>query len=516
MKISSNTQESLTTGRVLAKSTLWNIGGNVASLTIALLTVPIILHYLGTARFGVIALVWVVEGQFSLFDLGLSQALTKLVAERLSLSNDAEIPSIFWTSILIMGVMGLAASATLSVSAHWLAYHALKVPITNQHETLIAFHLVAISLPVVISNAALRGFLSAHQRFDLLNSARVPMSLFSYVTPLFVLPFSHTLGPFILVLVCSRFISWIVHFLLCLHIAPYLKSRPVLRGAPLGHMFRFGGWMTVTNVVGPIMVSCDRLVIGATLSMAAVAYYVTPYEAATKLWIIPGAIATVLFPAFATALSSDRPRAALLFQRGVHYIFILLFPVVLLGVAFAHPLMRAWLGSLMAQHSAPIFKLLLLGVLANSIAQVPFWHIQAASRPDITAKVHMVELPCYILALRFLLLHYGIWGAGVAWLVRAMLDAIVMFYLSTRLLPEAKDDILRLSFAFAGGSVALLFAYVATTPALATVTVLVTATIFLPLAWRYMLTARERAVVWRFTKHSPVVAEVRPRITDVV
>ena len=54
----------LTRGRLLAKNALWSIGASVAAIVIALFSVPILLKYLGTDRFGVISLVWIVEGQF--------------------------------------------------------------------------------------------------------------------------------------------------------------------------------------------------------------------------------------------------------------------------------------------------------------------------------------------------------------------------------------------------------------------------------------------------------------------
>ena len=63
--------------------------------------------------------------------------------------------------------------------------------------------------------------------------------------------------------------------------------------------------VTVTNIVSPIMVSMDRLLIGTLISMAAVAYYATPYEAASKLFIIPSSIVGVLFPAFSSAMAAQ-------------------------------------------------------------------------------------------------------------------------------------------------------------------------------------------------------------------
>ena len=125
------------------------------------------------------------------------------------------------------------------------------------------------------------------------------------------------------------------------------------------------------------MVSLDRFLIGALISMTAVAYYATAYEAVTKLWIIPSAISAVLFPAFATALVDDRRRAANLYKLGSKYIFVSLFPIVLCVLTVGGTALGLWLGASLATKCAPIMQLLVIGVFANSLAQVPFWHIQA-------------------------------------------------------------------------------------------------------------------------------------------
>ena len=72
--------DKLTQGRLLARNTVWNLGGQVAPLVVAIFAIPPLIKGLGTDRFGVLTLAWVVIGYFSLFDLGLGRALTKLVA----------------------------------------------------------------------------------------------------------------------------------------------------------------------------------------------------------------------------------------------------------------------------------------------------------------------------------------------------------------------------------------------------------------------------------------------------
>jgi O-antigen/teichoic acid export membrane protein len=501
------TTRHLTSGRLLARNTLWNLSASVASIIVALLSVPILIRYLGTDRFGVISLIWVIEGQFSLFDLGLSRALTKLVSEKLGASRHEDIPAIFWCTLLIMGAFGLLGSILLRVLAPWLVHSVLKVPANIQTETITSFYLVAFSLPVVISSAGLQGFLAAHQRFDLLSAVRVPISLFSYLAPLTVLAFSKSLGPVIFVLVMARCLSWLVHLVLCFRVSPELFHRISVRGAPLRRMFHFGGWMTVTNIVSPIMVNLDRFLIGALISMAAVAYYATPYEAVAKLWIIPSALAGVLFPAFSTALVQDRERAALLFEKGVKYTFLALFPIVLCALTLGHWALYLWLGPVFAEKSTTVLHLLALGVFTNSLALVPFWQIQAANRPDLAAKVHMVELPFYLLVFWALTSRYGIVGAGVAWLLRTSIDAAVMFYFSGNLLPETKAFNKRLFWALLGVTPLFVASMLIKTNVVGIPYLIAVCVLYLIVTWVWFLTPQERQLAQNplrfFTKLEP-------------
>ena len=157
--------------------------------------------------------------------------------------------------------------------------------------------------------------------------------------------------------------------------------------------------MTVTNVVGPVMVTMDRFLIGAMLSITAVAYYTTPYEMVTKLWLIPAAMVGVMFPAFSTSFEQDRDRTRRLYDRSLKYLVLALFPLVLLVIVFARNGLKFWLGAAFAQNSFHVLQWLAVGVLVNSLANVPFAMLQGLGRPDVTAKLHMIELPVYLVAL---------------------------------------------------------------------------------------------------------------------
>lgn len=422
----------LTSGRLLARNTVLNALGQGAPMVIALFAIPALIHGLGAERFGVLTIVWVAIGYFSLFDFGLGRALTQLVAERLGNRREAEVPALAWTAVSVMMLLGVAGTVVVSLLAPWLVSRLLTVSPALQAETRISFYILACALPLVTGTTGLRGLLEALQRFDLVNALRIPLGVLHYAGPLLVLPFSSSLVLVVGVLALTRAAGWAAHLWLCVRAVPgFGRARGVDR-ALLSPLLRVGGWMTVSNLISPIMVYLDRFLIGAVLSVTAVAYYATPYEAVTRLWLVPGAVMGVLFPAFALSSDVDRERLAWLFDRAVRVVALLVFPAVLLLVALARETLTLWLGADFALHSARVLRWLAVGVFVNSVAQVPFALLQAAGRADLTGKLHLVELPVYLVMLWVLTQRYGIEGAAAAWTVRASLDALLLFLASAR------------------------------------------------------------------------------------
>ena len=431
----------LTGGRLLARNTLFNLIGQGAPILIALFAIPILIKSLGTDRFGVLTLAWVVIGYFSLFDFGLGRALTKLVAEKLGAGNEREIPSIVWTTLLLMMFFGLAGAVTLGLLSNWLIRHVLKVPEILKTETLHSFYLLAFSIPIVITTAGLRGVLEAKQRFELVNIVRIFMGAFTYLGPLFVLPFSRSLFSVVVVLVIGRFLACFVHLILCFRVMPSLRHDLAINQSMVKPLIYFGGWMTITNVIGPFMVYLDRFLISALVSVKAVAYYTIPYEMITKLLIIPGALTGVLLPVFSTSYAQNSRETIELFARVVKYTFLLVFPITLSIVIFAREGLGLWIDDEFARNSAFVLQLLTIGVFIISMSQIFFVLLQSIGRPDITAKLNLVEFPFYLFFAWLLIGDYGIKGAALIWVIRILIDAALLLVITVLVLPKSASPI---------------------------------------------------------------------------
>jgi O-antigen/teichoic acid export membrane protein len=154
----------------------------------------------------------------------------------------------------------------------------------------------------------------------------------------------------------------------------------------------------------------------------------------TRLLVIPAAIAGVLFPAFAGAAIKSPQLLPALLGRSLRYTLLLLLPITLLVVALAYPGLNVWLGSDFALNSTAVLQWLALGVLANSLAAMPYALIQGIGRPDLTAKLHLAELPIYLVLLWWLLHAYGITGVAVAWTLRVSIDFVLLLVIARQLI----------------------------------------------------------------------------------
>jgi O-antigen/teichoic acid export membrane protein len=292
-----------------------------------------------------------------------------------------------------------------------------------------------------------------------------------------------------------RLLVCVIQAVLCEYVVPGLWRRIAYSSRLARPMLGFGGWMTVTNVVSPMMVYMDRFFIGSTLGLAAVAYYVTPYEIITRLLVIPGALVGVLFPMFSASLAGDRAQVTELFGRSVRWLFLVLFPAVLLTTVFASDGLRIWLSEEFSLNGTAVLQWLAAGVLINSLAFIPFAFVQGAGRPDLTAKLHLVELPFYLLVLWLFMHRWGLPGAAAAWTLRAGFDAVLLFVISAWLERDLGRTLKQYALILA---LALAVLAVGCWPGGLLTRILFTAIVltgFSVLAWRSLLSGDERRKV---------------------
>jgi O-antigen/teichoic acid export membrane protein len=105
-------------------------------------------------------------------------------------------------------------------------------------------------------------------------------------------------------------------------------------------------------------------------------------------------------------------------------------PLTVAAIIVMRPFLNVWIGAGFSEVAAPVGEILSIGVWINSLAWIPAVMLQGQGRPAIIAKLHALELFPYIAILWIGVAWAGLQGAAWAWVLRAGIDALLMFWVS--------------------------------------------------------------------------------------
>jgi O-antigen/teichoic acid export membrane protein len=418
------------------KNIVWSLSSYVLPLLVGLVLFPKIIAAYGLEQFGLLSLIWALIGYFSLFDLGLSRALTQQVSDYISKSKSSEeIAGLIRTGFISMWLLGVVGGLVLWLCSPFILNTFLKIPQSLQADSLQAFALLALSIPLAVHTAALRAVLEALHLFKPASLIRSILGVGSFLAPYLAAFLSPTLSSAVISLIVTRGLVWLL-YLYAVHRSQILFTKtPLFNLEKLKPLFHFGSRMTLSNIISPLMEYMDRFVVASLLGVAAASYYVAPYEIITKLLVIPAAISGVLFPLFSKQWQKDPIHTARLLKKGSLYTLLLLFPLAVVIVYFAHEWLSIWLSPEFALQGRLVVSWLTIGVLINSTAQVVFAKVQGAGRSDWTAKLHLAEVIPYLALLYISLDYFGIAGAAFAWCLRVAIDLVGLLIFTNKINP---------------------------------------------------------------------------------
>jgi O-antigen/teichoic acid export membrane protein len=423
---------------VRLKNIAWNLAGLGAPLLVAALTIPALIRIIGLERFGLLALAWGLIGYAGVFDLGVGRATTQFIAQLRGQRDYAQIPMVIRSAArltLFAGSIGLLLFALAALfGVQKLIQHSAGL----ENELTRSLFIVAVAVPVQAMSATYRGVNEAFENFRGISIVRMALGALNFLGPYVVAQYTSSLPWLVATLLVSRLAALVAfHDLAKRCVRDNQGNQP---NAPsdtphvqIGRrLLAFGGWFTVSSVVSPVLVQADRYVIAGVISASAVAAYVIPYEVVVQSLIVVGAVSSVAFPRL-TVLIHERPAEwPAMFSRWLGIVAIVML-LVTGALALSLPVVLPWwIGTDLPSESVPIGQILCLGVFANSIGSMYFALLHAKGRSNVTAKLHLLELPLFAAGLYALIGAFGLYGAAWAWVGRMIFDALLLGILSRR------------------------------------------------------------------------------------
>jgi len=182
----------------------------------------------------------------------------------------------------------------------------------------------------------------------------------------------------------------------------------------------------------------DMFLVAAFLTPGAVGYYSITVGIAEKLWMLPGAIATVLFPRISSLQDKD---ANNLTPRVARHTFLIIFILSLILAILAKPLIKILFGSAFLPSVTPLL-ILLPGIIALGGAKTLTADLAGRGKPQFGTYSSFVSLAVNIPLNLWLIPKWGIAGAAFASSVAYIIATIVVIIAFVKISGKPWTDIL--------------------------------------------------------------------------
>jgi O-antigen/teichoic acid export membrane protein len=324
-----------------------------------------------------------------------------------------------------------------------LVHRVFKIDARLAGEAVAMFHVLALHMPVLLGISALRSSLEGAQRFDISTALRLPGSLASVVVPAAMAAGGYSLAAILWTLLAVR-VALFVLLTIAVRRSLFAKGWGAPGGfSTLRQMLGYSGWVAISTALGPVLASFDRFVLGSIVGVVGLGYYTGAAEAANRFLLIPVTAFSAMLPALAATDARDGRQRTLHLTRGARrQLATLMLPLCLTLFIFAPTILRVWLGPAFGEFSGTALRILSVGIFLTGLAVLPLALLYGSGRPDLPAKINLVQVAIHVPLTIGLVRLWGITGAATAVAVRCAEDFVLYSWASRRALGTASTDAL--------------------------------------------------------------------------
>ena len=385
--------------RNLWKQSAWTFATRVVMICNSLAAGIIVAHWLGAEGVGQLAVINVAVATIvQLGSFGLPSSNTYFIAQDQAHFRSAALNSLMF-ALGVGSVLALTLSALASLRPDWFGFDSARL--VNIAAISIPFQLITlIGLNILLAVGKVRQFNTldlVSQSFVLINAVVVWLLI------------RGDLGTLVLWnTVTSVLVSIVIALLLVISAKSLAQSKWRADIALLRRMITYGLKFHVSILAGAIIIRADLLVVNHFRGAAEAGVYSVASQFALMLMLLPGVIATLLFPRV-TSEQDVRGETTCLVTRYTAFMmficciaavpFSLLLPLVY-GVAFYDATALLWI--------------LLPGVYLIGLESVLVQHFNALGLPRAIPVYWVITLVLNLLLVFALVPRFGAQGAAIA------------------------------------------------------------------------------------------------------
>jgi O-antigen/teichoic acid export membrane protein len=344
------------------------ISGSIVTVIdacIMLAAYRIYLHFLGYEKYGVWLVLTTVLTFIQLGELGIGQAVMKLVAEERGRNNIEGIQSYIVSGLLLLFVSGTVILVLLlAFQSHIISAFRLN----HENAELVAWLLPYIGILSIYAFLAqmFKATLSGLGRMDLANIIQCCGHIVCILIACMLLYFGRGIESLLLGSICLNIVVNVASIKYIRNIAdiPLIKFNKL----DLIHSKRiisFGGAVFVNSIISMLFSPFNKLMLSRYVSVAAIPIYEIAYNGSMQARALIEAAFRALMPEV-SRLSGEMTQYSKKIISKVYYnamklIFAFGIPLFAGMAIFAPFILKTWLGNSFVENMPPIFRVMLIG-----------------------------------------------------------------------------------------------------------------------------------------------------------
>lgn len=248
--------------RTFARNLLTNWVTLFVEVSIAFFITPFIVGSLGIATYGIWSIANNIVGYLGLADLGIRGSVGRYLNAYMARGQEKQVNEVVATSLMILGVMGLAATLVAwAIGANFYTIFP-SAQIGKEFNLVYVLPVLGVALTIAFFRTVFRLVVIAHERFDLANLVDISALIFRAIGVIMVLLRGHGLLGLSIVLAMSHVVGTIGMLIVGRIVAPAI--RPGLGDVSwvrLREMWTFGIANFVTRSARQVTENADELVV---------------------------------------------------------------------------------------------------------------------------------------------------------------------------------------------------------------------------------------------------------------
>ena len=441
------------------------IGSNIAfsglgrawSAILLFVTIPIVVHGVGTSAYGIFTLASVILGYVAFLDFGLTASVVRSVSKHNAVGDRAALERTVGTAFTLLIGLGVIGAAVIVLVAPLVIDSLLHVPQSLKPDARFALQVAGVGFGVNMVLVVFAGVVQGMQRLDVFAVRSVVLSTLTSASQIGAVLLGGGLRALVLATMAVSVLGFVIFLGASRRLLPGVSFRPRFDRAAVRELAGFGLFRFINQASGQVTTQFDPIVIGIFQPIAAVGYYSVPLQLTQKFHVVSDSVTSAYFPAAVEIHSrGDQVRMRALYIAAVKLVAVAMIFLIVVSVGYAGPIMTVWVGSSIASMAAPSFTILAIGYGLSALIGVPAQASDATGHQRWTAGFAVASALLQLSLALILVPRYGPIGAAYAVVINTVTQGFLFVlvvqyrFLHVSLLRTFIDAFLRPLLAGAG------------------------------------------------------------------